>query len=1165
MSSFGTQPDPSLPLYLMNPPAGGGLPSGFQCGWWVTSPSPWPAVPVTLAQSWSGSATGVYLFLNATPTSATDFAAGLTTLLSSAPFRGARFLWIANPNDPLQSWQVQALAATQPGGVVGPTALLTFRNYALTVGAGAQLAVDAGGDGFTLTAASGVSLAFSVDEGPSFALTTTYGGGASANLPLSGGTLGCLSFGLPVGAQEFFDALDVGLRYFVDDKNFPGVLSSLRYPIFSGLPQTQTLAATFDPINPLAPLRTFLGFPTASAPAQATFFRDAFGQQVTLAAAASTFTPYAPSLVFAVNQNREPANPEAPYYLAPAGSFALGVPPSTVAATGLFFAPTARLMCGTAGLEYLGLMGASGFLLHFFPGQPAYAPLDGSAALRDHAHTSWLFSTGTSAVTYFAQPNDAALYGNGPSPSPYLQFLEVPSGTLKTSDFPIGETAAFPMAPYAGVSAAPLERYRTVENLALSPARRERLVKLSTQPEVPPVPPPLMPVDPQAVAPQPILPIDPPIAGTSGVTPQGLFIGLNSERTVWEVVQLAKLGAQSLLVHEVTGRFRDALQSNQLFCVLRDAREVMRCCELEYQITDAVLADLTALSAPAAVISALRPLVRTLYENNTTFQTALRPALGTTYYADWGPPTTKLAAKFDLTIERWRFRLSPTLWNAHADNPTILIFKYANRRLDELAADPGAWAWPEAAGDRDAARAALAKILDDAAASVDASRDRPNDLDYFVRTVMRDPSWNGILFLNANVPITTLPEELSGLAAGIDAEKFFAHHLGLALTPVQAKSGELSLGDSALFGLVRYDDPEDLYFKGALYDFKVQSLNVQFRNSSIVNFSSRVELMTNGWFGDRGDLVASERNNNLILDGSYQHQGGQASYVYEQQGSSRFVMRSKILSEVEIAKAQFTTVIPPEGAAAAPSAARFLLWGTLRFRALDGFDLFSFGDTVDEEGVPIESGGLRFSGLAIDVATKDGKSALGFNAHGVSFDRAGSSARPESLYANFPLAIPTLVVGRADARPGDLGYQAVKTPLRAGALGDEWYGLAFGLDLGALGALAGQLGFVVSLLAAWAPSENSVNAQVGLSLPGGKSLTSLIPIQGVVQLGFSGVDLTASSDERGTAYLMKLKKFLLQVLGLSFPPGQVDLFLFTNPDRRDRSALGWYGVYQDEA
>lgn len=1165
--SFVSQPDPALPLYFMNPAPPPGLP-GYQVGYWVTSNKPWPELPLTLADSWS-KVKGVYLLLNATPADLEAFAAQLVELLNSPSFVNARFLWLANPDAPLQQWTVQALAASQPEGVVDPPADLTFRNYRLGIGQGSGVALAASQDGFSITPPGEFpeAIAFSVIGGARYPLT---GGGGAPNLPMTGPTIGCLAFSLTTDQTDFFAAVDSGVRYFMKDPVLPRFkrVKSLPYPVFAGAPG-QTLATVLDPSNPLSYERSFLGFPPAGSPIASRFTTN-YGNPLTLAPTFSTFAPCGPRLAFAARPRRQDGDPEADYYLAPAGSFTVATTVNEAApsAAGGFTPPATRVMCGAAGVEYLGLTSPTGSLLHFFPNQPAYAPSLGDAPpdveaaaralapranddplLTDYASTSWLYATppAASSVVYFAQPNDAALYGA--TASQYLQFLEVPAGTFQTGGLAAAGslTPAFPMVPYTGVEAATVTDYADMETKILSPLRRDLVSRLTTG-----APPPT------AAA----LLAAPPV---SGATPQGLLVELDDSRTQWLTLTLAKLADDALRLHDVRGGFKEALQTNQLFAVLSDPSVVLSAAGLEYEITEVVIRDLASKvdPVPKPVLDKLRPMLGTVYPDDPAFQTALKAAL-TTDYDQYGAVVTRYAAKFDLEIEGWRFRLSPTMWTANPAAQTICLFKYANRPLQALAEDVSAWSWLPAAGNAAETQARLLKILNDAAAVVDASGGVPNDLDYFVKVVMRNPAWNGILFLNANVPLSTLPPDLSGLVSGIEPERFYGHHFGVEITPIEPGQ-TLGLASSSLFGLILYDDPEDLVFNGALYDFKVLLLKVLFSNSTITGFASRIELMTNAYFGDRGNLAASEHGNNLILDGSRQLQGETATYVYLQEGSNVFVMRSTVLREVEITKTQFVTLVPASGSVTdVSSASRFLLWGRIRFDALPGFDVFSFGPTLSPDNVVVKDGFLPFANLSVDMAsdgTAGGTKTFAFNPNDITFDSASAETRADSLYAHFPLVVTGLLRGRRGTTLGDLGYVPVKTPLNAGPLADDWYALTFQLDLGTLGALAGQLGFVVSLAAAWSPAENTTNAMVALRLPGGRSLTSVIPIQGVIKLGFNSIDFTASPAGAGVSYQLLFRKFALQLLSFSFPPGQADLSFFGNPNNTDRSSIGWYAAY----
>ena len=47
--------------------------------------------------------------------------------------------------------------------------------------------------------------------------------------------------------------------------------------------------------------------------------------------------------------------------------------------------------------------------------------------------------------------------------------------------------------------------------------------------------------------------------------------------------------------------------------------------------------------------------------------------------------------------------------------------------------------------------------------------------------------------------------------------------------------------------------------------------------------------------------------------------------------------------------------------------------------------------------------------------------------------------------------------------------------------------------------------------------------------------------------------------------MLKLRQIVLRILLLTFPPGNVDLYLFGDPAlRTGNSALGWYAAYSGD-
>ncbi|MFP2931289.1 regulatory protein RecX [Pyxidicoccus sp. 3LG] len=508
-----------------------------------------------------------------------------------------------------------------------------------------------------------------------------------------------------------------------------------------------------------------------------------------------------------------------------------------------------------------------------------------------------------------------------------------------------------------------------------------------------------------------------------------------------------------------------------------------------------------------------------------------------------------------LRIRDWTFDLSPYEWDARG---TLVLFKFSGEKLSTLAADPARWTAAEDFNpDVASTRERLLAYLADAASRTDPDFVAFNQL-------VEDPNWNGILFLDVRVPLASLPPQLVGLAAGIDPAEFSAHHVGINVNPLSSDVTTPTIQDSSLFGLIAYESPDALFFQDRAYDYKVSSLKVLFRNSLIQRFSSQVLVMVNQLFGEPATLVGSIRGNNLLLDGVYQRQGDQDSYVFLRQGEDVFTMTSGVLYNIEVRQTQFVTVNPPrDGAATAPIQARFQLWGTLRFKALAGFDALSFGPTLGEDGKLLVDGGLSFANLALDLTFEPlvlTDKVFSFNAGSTSFDLTRSRARERSLFQRFPLTLAGLVQAREGSTPQSLGFSAVDAPLGQSGVKFPWFGLQLLLDLGTPGGLAARVDFRATLLAAWSPNARGLSFFLGLSLPGMTGGKREITLQGALKLAIGGFQFTVSPESE---FMLRFNNIALKFFLLRFPPsGQTTAYLFGNPDRQNTDkALGWYAAF----
>ena len=336
------------------------------------------------------------------------------------------------------------------------------------------------------------------------------------------------------------------------------------------------------------------------------------------------------------------------------------------------------------------------------------------------------------------------------------------------------------------------------------------------------------------------------------------------------------------------------------------------------------------------------------------------------------------------------------------------------------------------------------------------------------------------------------------------------------------------------------------------YQFQVQSLQALFQNSTITQFSSTIQLQVNTLFGEASE---GPDNNIINLTGVLQDQG----YSYTTDGDSKFTMKSHVLETVDLAKGQFITVDP--GGDGKPTLSTFLFWGSIAFQQLQAagkpFDVFSFGSG----GKP---GGLSFSGLSIDMSSSVPDEAnFAFDAGHISFDPATSQARGDSLFDHFPLTLTGLTQSATGSDPARQGFMSITNPLGQSDLSSLWFSLNFDLNLGSLGALASEAGFVATLLLAWAPNPTNYSVFIGLRLPGSTGGTQReISLEGVLTLAFQNIQLTYEDIAgAGASYVLTLYDIALKLLSVSFPPGgQVNVYIFGNPGSTGAS-LGWYAGY----
>lgn len=1150
LSPVGTR----SPLYVPGNRPPGGVVTGF-----LFAPGTTPPPSVTLADALG--AQGWFVVAGPVPDAGlAAFIAAAQTWFASSARTGALLSWFTNAGQPgagLTGWTIFAGPPGSRSALTG-TASIQFGNFAISLprGTGVGASTD------------GTALQFTTGGAPPVLAVTPYGARTPVTFPVPAGlslelagdpaTTGCASFSFSADAAGL-DALDVGLRSYTAPPA-GGYAQTARHRPFDFTQGSVALTAVLDPLAPTDHGRSSLALPGGTQ--VPSHYRSTAGPAYQ-AAFGADFRFVLAARLTGVDAAGHPVHAGGPVYtVVPSGTVALSLPAQSGGGGASSLAPT--LMGGLSPVEYFGV--PSGPTLAFVPDQPAFAPTvraaaDGQGrtfgALSSAATTAWVSLASPAAGTaYFSQPDQGVLHQGDTSGSKFLAYLP-----LQISSLPQGATGLFPLLPYASVVTGPglsLDDLGQFERQAWSPTRLATLRPASPVPGSAAVPGGA-PRPPPAAAPNP----------PYGTTRQGLLLQFANDGG-WADLTLAMSAPPpppprqpGLILESVTGTLRAALQANELFLVISAGDMLLASSDMAYLLSEERVDLLATKISDPDCQAWLRSLVA-----NGEVSYANLAALRAAVLATGAPPA--MAKSFD-TVRTyagdfslftagsggdpgWEFDLSPWRWPEHQ---TILIFKFCNKQFAQAAADISQWS---AAGDFNASPAATAQQIGQILADARTRQQTDPDLTYFVETVLGDATWNGIIALNALVPLSGIPEQMRALAAGIDPAAFQAHHVGVSVTPVTPGASSFTASPSSVFGLIDYEDPAPLA-SGDDYAFKVNSLKVLIANSLVAGFSSRVELLVNKLFGEPVTQIAAP-DNNLVFNGYYQKNGGAGgtgvgTYRFVTTGPTAYSLASAVLGQVAITSATFVTLPGTTDDNPVVNAA-FQLNGAIAFLPQKGFDLFSYGPA--QAAQTIEQG-LSYRSLSIDMSFNEATPfyrTFAFDAAAIVLDPATSLARPASLVSHFPMKLTGLVQGLGAVTPDTLGFMPIDMPVQGTKLSPPWFGLRFDLDLGTPGALAAATGFTAGLLLAWAPNPSGATIYAGLSLPGVSGGQRAISLEGVLSLTFGGIRFVVAPP----TYLIQLSNIALKFLSVSFPPGgQVDMTLFGNPAQQSSGALGWFAAY----
>lgn len=532
----------------------------------------------------------------------------------------------------------------------------------------------------------------------------------------------------------------------------------------------------------------------------------------------------------------------------------------------------------------------------------------------------------------------------------------------------------------------------------------------------------------------------------------------------------------------------------------------------------------------------------------------------------------------DVEIGGWTFKLPIPEDGAAPEDPTrafgfpppTMILKYHDVPLSQLVQDTESWTEKEAfnanVGD-------VQKRLQD---YIETARRRHEELERarrgsspyrgFLRRV-DDANWNGVLVLNAALPLLGLPEQVQGIAVGIDEKRFRVHHFGVELNQVGQEGFDIR--KSSLFGLIDYPSPpvtktvDEMRQEAEENDgfaFNVKKLQVLFENSEVQRFDCTVQLWLGSLFEEKAQQVdptsgAGVGHEIIEFDGNYESRRAAdgskiETYSFIHTQEHVFEIDSFILEKIVLRRLQLTTT-KGAGEDSGKVTTRFAFWGDIVFRELE-LDVFSFKRlSFDDLGLlmDFELPENVLSGFKLDLGP-------------LRFDIEESEKRGGSFLDKLPLKFKFFQFAPPDLNLNlpDLGYFAFGNSKAS----DFRFALGFDLDLGTLGALAKKLErFVGKVLIAWKPGSGDFALGFKLSGNGGGRLD--IGIENVLKLIVKHFKIEEIADQPqpgDKTYAIQLVDCKLEVLGKAVPEdASLNVFLFADPQAFEK--IGWFGSLKD--
>jgi hypothetical protein len=561
-----------------------------------------------------------------------------------------------------------------------------------------------------------------------------------------------------------------------------------------------------------------------------------------------------------------------------------------------------------------------------------------------------------------------------------------------------------------------------------------------------------------------------------------------------------------------------------------------------------------------------------------------------------------IEGQFKLGDWTLRVKLGPDQTSASGKmQKTYVLFKDDGRTLKTLIDDPKAWAGKEALG---ITPEKAEKIQADIRAFYEATRASAEEAEkaerlpqvfdrilgiydeYTIgtaamtgrrrsrrrRTIKALPDWRGILLLNLDLALGTLPDQLMALAPLLEGLK--AHHIGIDFNRVD---GEFNIKSAPVFGLIEHEGsdqkPGEAKYDGkgeAGWGLALQSLIVRFENGSVAGFAATILFSLRNLFYTPIKGIGRQGLETIRIDGSFESrlEEGAKKDIYTFVSPNRwdFELEDGLVRTVTILRLTYSTTSVDDSTPGQKKViSRFSADGEVAFRA--GFPSADFELLPIFEKVAFRDLGIDLNfDLTLDVNGEWdlGDLAFTFSPRSLEFD---FKSLGKGLFGNLPFKFRRFQWFDKPSTLGEVGYFGFG---RVGNFSD-WFrcGLHFDLDVGSLGKLGEALkNFKMSTLLGWdwdpdAP-EVKFKLSFGFKFEGSDGEGLEIGLGNVLKIKADKYDIVKRKVGNKDFYFIYALNARIVILGRSMPGGGqgeaiLNVFLFIDP-KGDFNELGWLGV-----